>query len=355
MREKIKKKIFAVSDIHGCATQLKNALNDAGFEKNSDEHLLVVLGDLFDRGIESREVLTFLSGIRNKVLVRGNHEDILYASITSGRVTDHQCINGTDITICEFFPRYHGGGILDIFESTGRKSAEMLIRHIENMQDYFESENYIFVHGFLPEDAEYSDFRYANRTKWAAARWIRWYKKYKHISIPDGKTLVVGHSSACYGSIFDASREEYDTNIFRGESLIAIDGSAISTGRINVLVVEDLVTVPKTFEIQLDSEEYGRIEKDRTHVYLTLNRDTLCDMIPGDKIKFSDAGSAKSLTFSINRLHIYDSFAFAEDDYSPEELGFSGACCGYLSKDMEKRYTDEDISKYGVIGIEFIY
>nr|MBQ8890659.1 metallophosphoesterase [Clostridia bacterium] len=353
MREKIKKKIFAVSDIHGCATHLKSALAEAGFEKDSDKHLLVVLGDLFDRGIENREVLSFLSGIRNKVLIRGNHEDILYASITSGRVTDHQTINGTDITICEFFPRYHGGGMLDIFESSGRKTAEMLIRHIQNMQDYFESENYIFVHGFLPEDADYSDFRYANRKKWAAARWIRWYKKYKHISIPDGKTLVVGHSSAYYGSLFDTSREQYDTSIFRGENLIAIDGSAISTGRINVLVVEDLITVPKTFDIQLDSEEYRRIEKDRTHVYLTLDKDTLADLIPGDKIKFSDTGSAKSLTFVINRLHMYESFAFAEDDYSPEELGFFDVSPGYLTKDMLNRYSEVEILEHGVISIEF--
>ena len=67
-REKQKLKIFAVSDIHGCATALETALNEVGFDPKNPCHLLIVLGDLFDRGTENRRVLEYLSGIsRHKV------------------------------------------------------------------------------------------------------------------------------------------------------------------------------------------------------------------------------------------------------------------------------------------------
>ena len=42
----MKKKIFAVSDIHGNYPALIEALKDAGFDENNDSHLLVVLGIL---------------------------------------------------------------------------------------------------------------------------------------------------------------------------------------------------------------------------------------------------------------------------------------------------------------------
>ena len=46
----MKKKIFAVSDIHNEYDALIDALNEAGFDENNPDHLLVSIGDAFDRG-----------------------------------------------------------------------------------------------------------------------------------------------------------------------------------------------------------------------------------------------------------------------------------------------------------------
>ena len=73
----MKKTIYAVSDVHGYCTELEDALFEAGFLINDDRHLLVVCGDCFDRGSESKEVFDFLNSVQNKVIVRGNHEDML--------------------------------------------------------------------------------------------------------------------------------------------------------------------------------------------------------------------------------------------------------------------------------------
>ena len=52
-----------------CADALKAALGEAGFDKDNPDHLLVVVGDLFDRGPSNREVLAFLMTIKNKILI----------------------------------------------------------------------------------------------------------------------------------------------------------------------------------------------------------------------------------------------------------------------------------------------
>ena len=70
--------LFVVSDIHGHYTLLKESLDMAGFNSEDPDHLLVCCGDYFDRGSENVQVLKFLERLKNKVLLRGNHEDMLY-------------------------------------------------------------------------------------------------------------------------------------------------------------------------------------------------------------------------------------------------------------------------------------
>ena len=53
-------KLFVVSDIHSFYTPLIKALEAAGYDKNNNEHWLIVCGDCFDRGPESVEILHFL-------------------------------------------------------------------------------------------------------------------------------------------------------------------------------------------------------------------------------------------------------------------------------------------------------
>ena len=71
------RKLFVVSDVHGHCTLLKAALDKAGFDKDDPEHLLICCGDYFDRGDENMEVLRFFERLKHKVLLRGNHDDML--------------------------------------------------------------------------------------------------------------------------------------------------------------------------------------------------------------------------------------------------------------------------------------
>lgn len=68
-----------IGDVHGCNKALCTLLEKL---KSGEEDRLILLGDLFDRGPESREVFQTVRGLEMQygerfVLLRGNHEDLL--------------------------------------------------------------------------------------------------------------------------------------------------------------------------------------------------------------------------------------------------------------------------------------
>ena len=51
-------KFFCISDIHSFYEPMIEALNNAGFNPENPEHILVVCGDVFDRGPNSAKADT---------------------------------------------------------------------------------------------------------------------------------------------------------------------------------------------------------------------------------------------------------------------------------------------------------
>ena len=76
----MKKNLFFISDIHGCFNEMITALKEAGYDKDDQNNLLVVLGDNFDRGSESLAVYEYLKALTDEgkaVVVKGNHDTML--------------------------------------------------------------------------------------------------------------------------------------------------------------------------------------------------------------------------------------------------------------------------------------
>lgn len=44
------RKYFISSDIHSFYDEWINSLNDSGFDINNPSHIVIIVGDLFDRG-----------------------------------------------------------------------------------------------------------------------------------------------------------------------------------------------------------------------------------------------------------------------------------------------------------------
>jgi serine/threonine protein phosphatase 1 len=235
------KKIFVVSDVHGHFNLLKTALDNAGFNNEDENHLLVGCGDYFDRGKENLEVLKFFERVKRKVLLKGNHEDLLLEVFKTGKFLPHNFINGTMTTLENLFGKYTIDPMDNSIDFSGKtRTVDRVLEFIGEMVNYFETENYVFVHGWLPPNANTIENRKNVSDKsWEAARWIKWTNAYNGERPLADKTIVCGHYPTLFARKFDETRPERSTEIFHGNGVIAIDAGTFETKTVNVLVLED--------------------------------------------------------------------------------------------------------------------
>ena len=255
-------KLFVVSDVHGYYDEMKKALDAAGFDQWNSEHWLVVCGDCFDRGGQPVEVLRYLQGLPRKVLVKGNHESLLQDLCERGYPGSHDYTNGTFDTVCEFGGAGEGRG----FDECCIIAEQRTKNFIYSMVPYFETKNYIFVHGWIPVTCkdglpmyhrrnrkfEFNpDWRYAHASEWEQAIWLNGIDMALKGFVEPGKTIVCGHWHCSYGhmmddmaikGMFNCIDEFGQTAIWEpyyGDGVIAIDRCTAYTGEVNVLVLED--------------------------------------------------------------------------------------------------------------------
>lgn len=243
-------KFFVTSDIHSYYDELIIALNEAGFDESNENHYLVVCGDCFDRGPDSEKVLKYLKNLPRKVLVRGNHEQLLLDCCERGYPMQHDKSNGTLKTI------FHLGYGLEFDEMCERTFARVS-PFIRSMVNYFETKNYIFVHSWIPVinkdglPAYYTrgrkfefnpDWRKASRSEWEAAMWGNPFDMAERGFMPD-KTIVFGHWHCSEGWAKAEGRSEFGEDAkfdpYYGDGFIGIDACTAHSGKCNVIVIED--------------------------------------------------------------------------------------------------------------------
>lgn len=244
MTHKGTKAIFAVSDVHGHYTALARALEARGFEADNENHVFLSAGDLFDRGQENAEVYAFVKALPRKILLRGNHEDLLREVLTEGVITPREMANGTDLTIRELL----GEDAVDFFGRIERQGHEEaiaeLVGFLDSMGDYWEAGDFVFTHGWLPIEIDGRRARIregwmdAPAEEWNECRWLEWQQLYNVGALLAGKTIVCGHRPARLGRSFDPMREPDCDEIFYGQGMIVLDGYTARSGRVNVLTVE---------------------------------------------------------------------------------------------------------------------
>jgi hypothetical protein len=236
--------LFVVSDVHGYYTEMKEALEGADFCAEKDDHVFVSCGDLFDRGTENKAVYDFVRRLKNKILIRGNHEDMLLEALQRGCLIGADVDNGAALTVSDLLGKdaLNEKGGFDR-ELHGEKIAE-LSAFIEGMSDYYETESHIFTHGWLPIvfEGRYPqvdpNWRSACAEDWRFAHGLEWQQLYSVGSILKDKTIVCGHRPARMGSMFDSFREFDCSEPFFGKGMTAIDAGTVRSGRVNVLVIK---------------------------------------------------------------------------------------------------------------------
>lgn len=257
------KKIFVVSDIHGYYLELINALDKAGFDENNDNHLLISLGDMFDRGDESLSVYKYLKELNDKgkaICLKGNHEPMFVEYLKGFTNPFNFTYNGTNTTLDDFLHRTRAFEMFCLenkYEATldnfhkfieeARKEINdefpELLNWLENLPYYFETENFIFTHASI--DTEAKNWRkpkclYHNKKDWEALTWDNGNFLIKDIKNTD-KTVIVGHFDT--GHLRKKwqvdSKDKNDHSILYQPRKIFIDGCVALTKKINVLVLQD--------------------------------------------------------------------------------------------------------------------
>jgi serine/threonine protein phosphatase 1 len=173
------KRIIALSDVHGEFELLKELVeNQIRFNPSTDK--LIMIGDFFDRGRNSKQVVDYIKKLKKQypeqiVLLMGSHEDLAYHALMNindsyylGDPMKLWLINGGQATIDSF------GGL--------KKTRRELIPFIENLQLYFETRTHIFVHGGIPK---------GKTLKTASPQELLWDRD---LNYKGKKTLVVGHT-----------------------------------------------------------------------------------------------------------------------------------------------------------------
>ena len=59
-------KYYITADVHGFYYELHKALDEVGFFTDPEPHKLIILGDLFDRGLEAVEMQQFVLQLMGK-------------------------------------------------------------------------------------------------------------------------------------------------------------------------------------------------------------------------------------------------------------------------------------------------
>lgn len=254
----MKKKFFVTSDIHSGYTPFKKALNEKGFDPNNENHWLIVCGDCFDRLGESVELLKFLMSLERKILVKGNHDILLEELCMRGFPYSYDKSNGTTRTVQDISGKYSAYDFAEACDITFKKTA----RYRELLVNYFETQNYIFVHSWIPTNKkenpnpadkwiplttnEYmEDWRNANDVGWEEAMWGNCINMALDGLNKTGKTIVMGHYHCSYGHLYGSDGEisEFGEDAiwepWYYNNCIAIDRCVAYTNELNVIVIED--------------------------------------------------------------------------------------------------------------------
>lgn len=243
-------KWFIVADVHGYFDILKKALDDAGFDRNNPEHFFISLGDLLDRGKQPRECLQFVNSLERKILIRGNHEDLMEEMLAIHYPRTHDLSNGTYYSAVDLTGK---SNIDDIFIAI--RNDKDYNNYISSTVDYFETKTAIFVHGWIPcfYWESFSGYRHdwskndnwREVQNWKPYRWLNGMEAWKNGVVEKEKIIFCGHWHTSFGNYryHQKGDSEFGPNAdfgpFIDKGIVALDSCVAVSKFINVFILDD--------------------------------------------------------------------------------------------------------------------
>ena len=247
---------YVICDTHSFYSVMEKALRSAGYFDDTAPHRLVILGDLLDRGPEPFKLMNFVLerlDSEELILIRGNHEDLFLNLIGKdhGLPLHHHLVNGTFRTAWTLAGMTGEEALDDPARlCAAAAESELVKRIIPAMRDYYETEHYVFTHGWVPTEESSGgrrvllpDWRSAGEKAWRDARWTNGMEAARTAPV-EGKTVLCGHFHCSYGHArLEGRGEEFgdkaDFSPYFAPGVIALDACTALSQRMNVVVLED--------------------------------------------------------------------------------------------------------------------
>ncbi len=219
-------RLYAIGDIHGrrdCLNMLLAQIDADEALRGPADTTLIFLGDLVDRGPDSRGVIDrcmALSQMRKSVFLMGNHEEILIrawegdkrATALLHRVGGRETMMSYGLSALD----YDAFDMAELTQAVGARVPTEHIAFLRGFEDSFSCGDYLFVHaGIRPGVA-------MDAQSPTDLRWIR--SEFLNDTRDHGPMIVHGHSIT----------ETIDEQPNR----IGIDTGAFSSGTLTALGIE---------------------------------------------------------------------------------------------------------------------
>jgi len=167
---------IAIGDVHGCDVALETLLAELA---PASEDTVVLLGDLCDRGPDTRRVIDLLLDLSKRCdvkVVRGNHDEMMLGVF--GR--DAKC----DL---EFWWGVGGSETIESYGGDPDRVPEAHLDFLDAALPWYETKSSIFVHANLEEGVPLAKQN---------GDWLRWKKvSGREPPHPSGRRVICGHTS----------------------------------------------------------------------------------------------------------------------------------------------------------------
>ena len=188
--------------------------------------------------------------LERKILVKGNHDILLEELCMRGFPYSLDKSNGTTRTVQDISGKYSAYDFADACDITWNKLA----RYRELLMNYFETQNYIFVHSWIVlnkvgiDAYEYrEDWRKGSNEEWEQIMWTNPFLRAQDGLNKTGKTIVFGHWHCSTGHAMERGYEIsefgkdaiWEPYINKQQGIIGIDRCVSYTNKVNIIVLED--------------------------------------------------------------------------------------------------------------------
>jgi len=213
------KRTLVIGDIHGKLKLFTRLLEEMQYKPGEDR--LILIGDLVDRGEDSRGVVSLAIDLTREALnrvkvIRGNHEAMMLAALAypESEQAELWYYNGGVETLQSYMD---GDGNLDVPEEHWDFMA--------SLPTWYEDDHAIYVHASLPER---EGGKFIHPAELPESPELYWSRNRNFFSDYRGKTVVFGHTIT--GMVF-GEREK----VWLNESLICVDTGAYLTGVLSAI------------------------------------------------------------------------------------------------------------------------